>query len=184
MHRTRRPTLTLVVLALAAAAALALSACGEEEGTEAVEGQPLELGELIYNVQITRFLNPDNAEDANYLEGQPPAPPGEEYLAVFIRIKNESDEEAHSIPDEFELVDTRGSTFEALETESPFALEPGVEVPPEGEIPPFDTPARSGPIKGAMLLFLVSDEAVENRPIALEIPAVDGAEAGSIDLDL
>jgi hypothetical protein len=184
MDPKRRPIFTLAVLVFAAAAALAFSACGEEHGTEAVEGQPLELGELVYNVQITRFLNPDNVEDANYLEGQPEAPPGEEYLGVFIRILNESDEEAHSIPDEFEIIDTRGTSFEALETESPFALEFGAEVPPDGEIPAFDTPARSGPIKGAMLLFLVSDEAVENRPIALEIPAVDGAEAGSIDLDL
>ena len=180
----RRKTFSLVVLVLVAAASFGFSACGEEHGTEAVEGQPLELGELIYNVQITRFLNPDNVEDATYLEGQPEAPPGEEYLAVFIRIVNDSDEEAHSIPDEFEIVDTRGDTFEALETESPFALEFGVEVPPDGEIPPYDTPARSGPIKGAMLLFRVTDEAVENRPIALEIPEADGAEAGSIDLDL
>jgi hypothetical protein len=180
----RRRISILAVLALTAGGALGFSGCGEEHGTEAVEGQPLHLGELIYNVQITRFLNPDNVEDANYLEGQPTPEPGEEYLGVFIRINNEDDEEAHSIPDEFEIVDTRGNTFEALETESPFALEFGAEVPPDGEIPAFDTPARSGPIKGAMLLFLLSDESVENRPIALEIPEADGAEAGSIDLDL
>jgi hypothetical protein len=180
----RRKSFFAVLIVLAAAAAFAFSGCGEEHGTEAVEGQPLHLDELVYNVQITRILNPDNVEDATYLEGQPEAPLGEEYLGVFIRIVNESDEESQSIPDEFEVVDTRGDTFEALETDSAFALEFGTEVPPEGELPPYDTPARSGPIKGAMLLFLITEEAIENRPIALEIPEADGAEAGSIDLDL
>jgi hypothetical protein len=106
----RRRITTLAVLALTAAGTLGSAGCGIEHGTEAVEGQPLHLGELIYNVQITRFLNPDNVEDANYLEGQPEAPPGEEYLGVFIRIDNH-DDEPHSIPDSFEIVDTRGNTF-------------------------------------------------------------------------
>lgn len=180
----RRRISTIAVLVLATVASLGAAGCGEEHGTEAVEGQPLHLGELIYNVQITRFLNPDNVEDENYLIGQPEAPPGEEYLGVFIRINNEDDEEAHSIPDRFEIVDTRGNTFQALDTESPFALEFGAEVPPDGEIPAFDTPARSGPIKGAMLLFLLADESVENRPIQLVIPPADGSEEGTIDLDL
>ena len=78
----RRRISTLAVLALAAAGTLGFAGCGEEHGTEAVEGQPLHLGELIYNVQITRFLNPDNVEDENYLEGQPEAPAGEEYLGA------------------------------------------------------------------------------------------------------
>ncbi len=174
---------TSLLLALLLTLATALTACGGEhtEG-HAVEGQPLELGNLIYNVQITRFLNPDNVEDANYLEGQEPADSDQEYLGVFIRIINESDETA-TIPDSFEIVDTRGNTYESLPTESPFALEPGAEIEPDGEYPPFDTPARSGPIKGAMLLFLLDDTAVENRPIELLIPGEDG-EDGSIELDL
>lgn len=174
---------TALLLALLLVLATGLSACGGEE-TEglAVEGQPLELGNLTYNVQITRFLNPDNTEDANYLEGQEPAGPGQDYLGVFIRVINESDESA-SLPDSFEIKDTRGTTFEALDSESPFALEFGAEIEPDGEYPPFDTPARSGPIKGAMLLFLVDDTSIENRPIELEIPGEDG-EDGAIELDL
>ncbi len=50
-----------------------LSACGEEEESEVVEGEPIEVAGLEYNVQITRFLNPDDTEDAEYLVGQPPA---------------------------------------------------------------------------------------------------------------
>ena len=174
---------TSLLLALLIVLATALTACGGEETEgEAVEGQPLELGNLTYNVQITRFLNPDNVEDANYLAGQEPAGTDQEYLGVFIRIINESDETA-TIPDSFEIVDTRGTTYEALPSESPFALEPGAEIEPDGEYPPFDTPARSGPIKGAMLLFLLDDTTVENRPIRLLIPGEDG-EDGSIELDL
>ena len=149
-----------------------------------MEGEPLDLGELVYNVEITRFLNPDNVEDANYLEGQPPAPPGSNYLGVFIRIKNDGSELA-TVPTEFTIRDTRGNTFDALETDSPFALVPGSVIPPDGEVPAFDTPARSGPIKGAMLLFLLTEEAAQNRPIQLEIPGPGAdAETGTIDLDL
>ena len=71
--------------------------CGEEEGDEAleaVEGEPLHLGELIYNVAITRFLNPNEISDPSTSSGQPPEPPSESYLGVFLLITNENDDEA------------------------------------------------------------------------------------------
>ena len=71
---------TRVALAVCLAAlAGGLAACGDDVRRvasasdvteEAVEGEPLELGELSYNVQITRFLNPDDTEDAEYLRGR------------------------------------------------------------------------------------------------------------------
>lgn len=51
-------------IALVLVVSLAIAACGEEETHEVVEGEPLELGELSYNVQLTRFLNPDDPEDS------------------------------------------------------------------------------------------------------------------------
>ena len=178
----RRRLLQASLLALLVLCIGALSACGGEEEGPAIEGQPLELGELIYNVQITRFLNADNLEDANYLEGQPPAPDGTDYLAVFLRIDNDSDE-LQALPDSFQIVDTREETFPAIESDSPFALEFGAEVEPEDSYPPLDTPARSGPIKGSMLLFTLPDTATENRPLVLQIPGPDG-ETGEVELDL
>ena len=63
----RIPSIALSLLA-AILVAGALGACGsEEEETQVAEGEPLELGGLSYNVQLTRFLNPDDAEDAEYL---------------------------------------------------------------------------------------------------------------------
>ncbi|MGZ5315842.1 MAG: hypothetical protein ACXW0S_08395, partial [Solirubrobacterales bacterium] len=66
MNRGRRSKLT-VAGALAAVLALGVAACGSdeetkdidgEEATIVVEGEPLELGDLMFNVAITRFLNP------------------------------------------------------------------------------------------------------------------------------
>ena len=74
----------IVLLALALAAAAIVAGCGEEEETHVIEGEPLELGEVLYNVQITRFLNPDDTEDQAYLVGQERPAPGEAFLGVFL----------------------------------------------------------------------------------------------------
>lgn len=177
----KTPTLVLLVLALLSLGALA--ACGDEEQElHTEEGAPLELGELRYNVQITRFLNPDAVEDVGYLKGLVRPPRGQDYLAVFIRIENEG-EEAERIPFTFPIVTSRGEEFEALEIENPFALEPGSEIPAGGQLPEIDSPAASGPIKGSMLLYLIDESATENRPLELEIAGPDG-EDGSIALDI
>ena len=92
-----RAKVAFVLGLVALLAAVPLAGCGEEEGqdaVEAVEGEPLELGELIYNVAITRFLNPALTSDAEYLVGQEPEPPGRAYLGVFLLITNENDDEA------------------------------------------------------------------------------------------
>lgn len=188
MPRTRA-----IVLSFASAALLAagLGACGEEDpagvaGTsivheEAVEGEPLELGELTYNVQITRFLNPDDPEDEEYLVGLPEAPPGSSYLGVFMVISNESEEPLDSA-DEFVVKDTLGEEFEQLEIESPYALEVGAVVPAEGEIPIPNTTAATGPNQGSLLVFEVADDVSENRPLELEVEGADAS--GGIVLDI
>ncbi len=74
--RTRVATIIglLAVLALA----VPVAGCGDEEegdeAPEAVEGEPLELGELIYNVSITRFLNPNITEDRPTSRALPRSP--------------------------------------------------------------------------------------------------------------
>src|SRR5919106_3447158 len=86
---------TAVATALCAAALLGAGAgCGEEEKSEVVEGEPIELGNLRIKVQLTRFLNPDDTEDTEYLTGLAPPTLGQDYLAVFMDIENEGDEEA------------------------------------------------------------------------------------------
>ncbi len=182
----RRPLAALLCLLAALALALALGACGEEESEagvpkEAVEGEPLELGELGYNVQITRFLNPDDVEDRDYLVGLPPAPPDTDYLGVFLVIKNEGDEELPSAGG-YTVFDTLENEFEPLESESPFALEIGAPVAPEGQLPIPDSTADTGPNQGSLLIFNVDETVSENRPLKMEIHSVFGT--GEVLLDI
>jgi hypothetical protein len=181
----------VAMLALLALVAGVAAGCGDEEPTgvagpsivpaEAVEGEPLDLDELSYNIQITRFLNPDDAEDAEYLVGQPPEQPGTSYLGVFLVIENET-EEARPSASGYTVVDTVGNEFEPAESESPYAIDIGAEVPPEDQLPLANTTAATGPNQGALLTFLVSDEVSDNRPLVLEIETEGGA--GEVILDI
>lgn len=183
MNRTVAKILLFLSLPLAA---LVLSSCGEETGAaklEAEEGVILELGELEYRVQLTRFLNRNDPEDMAYLRGVPVAEDDHEYLGVFVRIKNQSEDETIRIPSAFRVVDTREQSFYAVPTESPFGIELGAAIPPGGEIPASGTPPASGPIKGSMLLFEIPVASAELRPFELEFLGPDG-ETAMIELDL
>jgi hypothetical protein len=172
----------LGLVAVLLAAVVLLAACGEEEELDVVEGEPVELGELLYNVQLTRFLNPNDPEDEAYLRGQPAARPDQEYLAVFMTVDNEGDTTA-DLPDEMTIRDTRDNTYLPVDSESEYALELGAPVEAGEEVPAPDTPAASGPISGAMVLFLVDRAVTENRPIELEIPSQSDVEA-RVELDI
>jgi hypothetical protein len=134
---SRRPVAVALCLAALALAGVA-AGCGEEEETEVAEGEPIELADLSYNVGLTRFLNPDDNEDAEYLVGQPPAESGFYYLGVFLTIDNETDEDLASA-EEYVVRDTLENEYEPIESESPFALEIGAVVPAEGALPLPDT---------------------------------------------
>jgi hypothetical protein len=174
--------------ALAAALTLALvgvAGCGGEERThEAEEGVPIELGDLEFNVQFTRFLNPTDPEDSEYLAGQKvPPPAGETYLAVFMTIENTSDEDVRLPgPAQVSVVDTTGAAYEALPSGTDFAVPLGSTVPGDGEIPVPGGAAESGPTQGAIILFLVDVGIPENRPLELEIE--HEGETGTVTLDI
>ena len=178
-----RPRIALIAaLALALVVlAGALSACGAEEESEAAEGEPIEVAGLAYNVQITRFLNPDDNEDAGYLVGQPPAPPGKGYLGVFLVIENDGDEPLASA-DNYTVIDTIDAEYDYVESESPYALDVGAEVPAEGQLPLPDTTAATGPNQGSLLIFQVDDGVGDNRPLTLEVETSDGT--GEVILDI
>jgi hypothetical protein len=172
-----------VVLALAVTL-VGVAGCGDEAEKEVVEGEPLELGELALNVQITRFLNPNDREDGDYLAGQQvPPPAAQEYLGIFIEIDNEGSEDAR-LPTAADLsvVDTTGQSFEAVESDSPFALDLGGGIEAHSEVPAPDTPAASGPTQGSIVLFLVPANIGDNRPLELEVS--HGGEDGTIELDI
>lgn len=162
----------------------ALAACGSEhhEKTGIVEGEPVALGPLEYNVLFTRPLNADDVEDAEYLVGQKPAPVGHSYIGVFVKIANLDDDASHRLPDSFEIETTMGQTFENLPSDSTYALQPGTTVPGGGNVPEIDSTPQVGPIQASMLLYLVDDEATEHRPVELIIEGEDGPATVELDL--
>ena len=174
------------VLALVGALAVGLSVAGcgsNSENTLSVsEGEPMKLGNLLYNVQITRFLNPADGEDRGYLVGQPPPPNDKFYLGVFMQIHNEAGT-PQRVPTDFRVVDTEGTTFKPLKSRSLFALHLGGQVMSNGQQPEPESPAANGPIQGAMVLFLIDRAAVEDRPLILDIPSSTGA-VGHVELDI
>jgi hypothetical protein len=183
MNPGRGPKRALASTVAITALLLGVAACGEEEETHVVEGEPIELGDLHFNVQLTRFLNPNDTEDAEYLEGLPAPPPGKDYLGVFMEVENEGDDDLR-LPSAtgMHIEDTTGQTYEPVETESLFSLDLGGTIEAGSEAPETNTAARSGPVQGAIVLFLVDKDVSNNRPLELSLLA-DGAE-GTIELDI
>ncbi|HEX5928396.1 MAG TPA: hypothetical protein VFY48_03295 [Solirubrobacterales bacterium] len=183
MSRNRRLVQTLLAALAFAALALGVSACGyESHETEVAEGHAVELGELSYIVTFSRYLNPNDTEDSAYLVGQEEPPPGSTYFGVFFEIQNES-EEPQTLPDSLKITDADHNEFEALPSESLYALEFGGEVEEQEQIPVLDSTAQLGPIEGALALFLLPESANEARPLILHIPGPDGENA-EVTLDL
>jgi hypothetical protein len=178
-----RPRIAAIAVSLLSALVLAgaLSACGEEEHGEVVEGEPIEINELEYNVQITRFLNPFDVEDSEYLAELPLPDPGNEYLGVFMVITNPT-EEARPSATNYVVTDTVESEYEIVESESPYALEVGAQVDAEDQLPLIDSTAGSGPNQGALLIFQVDQSVSDNRPLSLEIQTFGGT--GEVTLDI
>jgi len=184
MSPHRRPLLPLLALLALLVVAVGVSACGYESTSKEVdEGQSVELGELKYNVTFSRYLNPKDNEDEPYLVGQDEAPKGESYFGVFFEVQNESDE-PQTLPSTLTITDSDDNEYEVLDSESIFALEFDGEVEAEEQVPRLDTPAQLGPIEGSLAIFLLPEEASENRPLTLHIPGPDGEEGAEVTLDL
>jgi hypothetical protein len=174
--------MSLLAACLVAATALAASGCGPDAvESEGNEGEPVGVSDLDYNVQITRFLNPDDNEDAEYLVGEPRAPEGSEYLGVFLVIENQTDDVRPSATN-YTVTDTLDNEYETVESESPYALELGADVPAHDQLPLPDTTPYAGFNKGSLLIFEVPDEVSENRPLRLHIDSFDGS--GEVTLDI
>lgn len=169
-----------VVIALGAA----VSGCdtAPENANQVTEGQGIKLGDLLYNVQITRILNPADQEDSAYLVGQKPPGGDQYYLGVFMRVDNEGDTAAQ-VASDFRVIDTVGDTFDPIPSKSLFALPLGRTVHPGDQLPEGETTAANGPIEGAMVLFRIDGAAIQDRPLTLEIPSSTGSP-GEVELDI
>jgi hypothetical protein len=187
---SRRPFAALVC-ALAVAGPLA--GCGNKEDVIKegdTEGVYLDLGNLRYQVQISRELNPADVEDKAYLTGVSRSDavlkPGESWFAVFIRVENDHD---FSIPSasQFELGDTQGNVYRpvAIARSNPFAYVPE-RIAGKHTLPAAGSVAQANEsINGQLVLFKLKTTSFADRPLELKIlgPTVPQDEV-TVDIDV
>jgi hypothetical protein len=194
MHRRSRNT----VLAALLLAALALGACGESHtrvttgtyaGASGKNAPYLDVGPLVYEVQLSRELNPYDTEDSSYLLGLTPTQrelrPGEEWFGVFMQVYNETTV-PHPAATEFTVSDTQDNTYYPVipGAANLFAYRAGV-VPANSRLPALNTVAADGPTQGAVLLYKIKVESLDNRPFTLKIvDPNDASQTASAELDV
>jgi hypothetical protein len=156
------------------------AACGNksEERTEGEEGEFIHAGDAVYQVQLTRLLNPRQRPDDQLVRGQLPPPRNEQFLGIFLRIKNEG-EVGYSPPRDMKVVDSEGNEYLPLDaSQSGFGLDFAEPIPPHEIAPPPNSPAIEGRSGAAMVLFRVKNSsATDNLPLELEVPT--GADESS-----
>src|SRR3954471_17573336 len=88
---------TLVLLVFVAAF---VAGCGNKEAEYTLaetEGTYVDVAGLTYQVQMSRYLNPSDPEDKQYLQGlaqgvSPEPPTGKIWFGIWMRVKNYSGE--------------------------------------------------------------------------------------------
>ncbi len=188
----------LPLILAAILAVLALSACGDSHtrittGTYAGESGAnapyLNVGPLIYEVQLSRELNPANSEDASYLQGLTPAErklePGQEWFAVFMQVYNNTNNE-HPAATSLTISDTQENVYTPIAPAESnlFAYRAGM-VPPKNQIPLPGTVADDDPAEGLVLLYKIEIVSLDNRPLVLKILDPENpSESASAELDV
>jgi hypothetical protein len=187
----RRLALVLALLAVVAAG------CGHDENeataiqqTAETEGLYLDVNGLKYQIQLSRYMNPADVEDQEYLVGlgeNAAAPGGDEiYFGVWVRVENVSEDETLPAASEWAIHDTQENIYRPIPLDTdinPFAFEP-VDVPPKTVIPLASSAAGQGPIQGSLLLFKIRNESFQNRPLELKFSNGGGSQEGTYDLDV
>ena len=187
MARLVRIALSTVLVSVVAAG------CGGETGvvtTAETEGLYLDINGLKYQIEMSRYMNPNDVEDREYLVGLPEnsPPPSEDeiYFGVWVRVENVSETETRPAASIWEIHDTQENIYRPIPVDTelnPFAFEP-VDVPPKTVIPLASSAAGQGPIQGLMLLFKLRNESFQNRPLELKFSNGGSGEEGTYDLDV
>jgi hypothetical protein len=181
----RRPRSAAIASVAAALAIPPLSGCSlKRESKTGTEGQGIKLAGVTYNVYLTRQLNPFDAEDSAYTQGEHADQPGFYFYGVFLKACNENEHGPRLLPTtSFSIRDTAGDRFLplALPATNVFAYRPKL-LAKNSCVPPAGSIAASGPTAGSLLIFKVPVPASENRPLELEIQA--GGESHRIALDI
>jgi len=186
------------VAVLAVGAALGLAACGDSHtrvttGTYAGESGAnapyLNVGPLVYQVQLSRELNPTDTEDMSYLAGLTPAQrrlePGEEWFGVFMQVWNQTSA-PHLVATDLSVYDTQANAYTPIVPGpgNEFAYRGGV-LPAKSRIPAPDTVAAAGATQGEVLLYKIRVVSLDNRPLELKIvDPLDPGQSASAELDV
>jgi hypothetical protein len=188
----------LLLLALALLAAIALAACGSAHsrvttGTYAGESGAnapyLNVGPLVYEVQLSRELNPYNTEDATYLQGLSPAQrtltAGQEWFGVFVQVYNNTSQ-ALPAASSLTVTDTQGNIYTpVVPNETNQFVYRGGTVAAQGRLPESDTIAAADPVQGALLLYKIQIVSLDNRPLKIKIvDPTDATQTASAELDV
>lgn len=176
-------TRKLALIALLLLAAVGLGACSDDSHTRVTTGTYagesgqnapyLNVGPLIYEVQLSRELNPADTEDAAYLKGLTPAQrklaAGEEWFGVFLQVYNESSA-SHPAATQITISDTQENVYTPTipGVINEFAYRGGL-LQPKARIPALNTVAANGPTQGALLLYKIKIVSLDNRPLELKI---------------
>jgi hypothetical protein len=181
----------LLVLIPAVACALLVSGCGNKQTVVtqgATEGLYIDIDQLKYQIQISRYLNANDVEDRSYLAGLPAgeAQPGadETWFAIFIRISNNTTKPVGTA-DDFEIVDTQKQVYRPIPLDpkaNQFVYEP-TTLQPKGFVPQPNSIANEGVIQGSELLFKVKTASLQNRPLEFRFRRGSGT-MGVVDLDV
>ncbi len=188
----------LPLLLAVAALAVGVSGCGilkrtdqtgVSEGQLAAGGEPyFWAGPVTYQVQISRQLNPYDAEDVQYLAGVAGAQnlsAQQFWFGVFLWAKNQTNRYV-TTTDTFKLVDSNGDVF------TPVQLNPNVNpyawtsqtLSPDGIEPVADSTASDGSTGGGLILFKLTQNVYSNRPLTLEVFAPGSSKPSMVSLDL
>jgi hypothetical protein len=179
--------------------ALSLGACGDSHtkvstGTYAGEsGQNapyLDVGPLVYEVQLSRELNPTNSEDSTYLQGLSPEQAklevGQEWFGVFVQVYNNGSA-AQQASTAMTISDTQGNTYAPIVPQQTnlYAYRGGTVPGGSQLLPAADTTQGLGATQGALLLFKIKLASLDNRPLELTITDPgNAAEFAKAELDV
>ncbi len=182
----------IVSLVIAVCAAAILSACGGDTTNNlhaSNEGVYVDLGHLKYQVQLSRQLNPYDAEDSSYLLGLTAADaaltPAQTWFGVFVVAFNKHTQ-SYPAARGFYITDTQGLTYRPTPVPgaNPFAYHNTV-VPGQDQLPAKGTAADNGPTNGLVLLFKIPLTSFDNRPLVLHITDPSDAKTeATVELDV
>jgi hypothetical protein len=173
--------------------ALVAAGCGDSESvqtTAETEGLYLDIGDLTYQIEMSRYMNVNDVEDSEYLKGLPsstsqPAA-NEVWFGVWVRVQNQTDKALKSA-DTWEIHDTQNHVYRPIPIDTnvnPFAFKAGTTVPPQTILPLINSAAGQGPIQGSLLLFKLKTDSLQNRPLQLVFSNGQQGQQGTYDLDV